>query len=87
MLFKSRERKPAQPLPISNPLETWSRPVDSGLRVTWLGHSTVLLESDGVRILTDPVFGDRASPFSFAGAKRFHETPVSLNQLPPLDAI
>jgi L-ascorbate metabolism protein UlaG (beta-lactamase superfamily) len=47
----------------------------------------VLLELGGVRVLTDPVFGERASPVTFAGPKRFHPTPVSIAQLPPLDAV
>jgi L-ascorbate metabolism protein UlaG (beta-lactamase superfamily) len=69
-------------------MELWAKPVSSsGLRVTWLGHSTLLLESDGVRILTDPVFGNRASPLSFAGPRRFHPVPATIAQLPPLDAV
>ena len=50
----------------------------SGLRATWLGHSTVLLEIDGVRVLTDPVWGTRASPLRLAGPKRFQPVPVPL---------
>jgi L-ascorbate metabolism protein UlaG (beta-lactamase superfamily) len=57
------------------------------LRVTWLGHSTMVLEIDGLRVLTDPVFGQRASPVSFAGARRFHPVPVTIEQLPQLDAV
>jgi L-ascorbate metabolism protein UlaG (beta-lactamase superfamily) len=86
--FGGRARRPRGALPIDSPLDTWARPVSSsGLRVTWLGHSTVLLEIDGVRVLTDPVFGLRASPFSFAGPKRFHPVPVTIDQLPALDAV
>ncbi|HVF39073.1 MAG TPA: MBL fold metallo-hydrolase [Gemmatimonadaceae bacterium] len=85
--FGGKKRVPRAPLPIENPVPTWATPVDSGLRVTWLGHSTLLLEIDGVRILTDPVFGDYASPVSFAGRKRFHPVPAKLAQLPPLDAV
>ena len=85
--FGDQTRSPRSPLPLLDPREDWLRPISSGLRVTWLGHSTLLLEIDGVRVLTDPVFGQRASPFSFAGPKRFHATPVTLEQLPPLDAI
>jgi L-ascorbate metabolism protein UlaG (beta-lactamase superfamily) len=55
--------------------------------VTWLGHSTLLLEMDGRRVLTDPVFGDRASPVSFAGGKRFHPVPARIAELPKLDAV
>lgn len=88
LLFGGSKRVPPGTLPMDNPLSGWSQPVSpSGLRVTWLGHSTVLLELDGFRVLTDPVFGDRASPVSFAGAKRFHPVPVRIDQLPPLDAI
>lgn len=59
-----------------------------GLRVTWLGHSTSLIEIDGLLILTDPVFADRASPFSFLGPKRFKsELPITPGQLPDIDAV
>lgn len=80
-------RRPDRPLPVESPLPTWVRSVQSGLRLTWLGHSTVLVEIDGVRVLTDPVFGERVSPVSFSGPKRFHRTPAALTQLPPLDAV
>ena len=55
--------------------------------MTWLGHSSVLLEIGGVRVLTDPVFSKRASPFQWMGPARFHETPVPLDELPKLDAV
>lgn len=85
--FGKAERVPSKALPLDRPDEAWSRPVDSGLRVTWLGHSTVLLEMDGFRVLTDPVFGERVSPVSFMGPKRFHPVPATLAQLPPLDVV
>src|SRR5678815_5634503 len=50
-------RVPSRPLPSVSPLEEWRIPPSTGLRVTWLGHSTVLIEIDGVRVLTDPVWG------------------------------
>jgi len=80
-------RVPQAPLPAMNPLETWTRPVDSGLRATWLGHSTVLIEIDGYRVLTDPVWGPRASPSRFIGPKRFQPIPIAVRNLPPLDAV
>lgn len=86
--FTERGRRvPGAPLPSTDPRETWRRAPGSGLRATWLGHSTVLLEIDGARILTDPVWGPRASPTRFLGPKRFQPVPVSLAQLPPIDAI
>ena len=85
-LFGGGKRKPPGAIPVESPLEAWAAPVDE-LRVTWLGHSSMLLELDGVRVLTDPVFGDRLGPVSFMGPKRFHAPPVTVAQLPPLDAV
>ncbi len=84
---RGRARSPGTPLPVTRPLEIWRAPPSTGFRATWLGHSTVLLEMDGVRVLTDPVFGERASPFAWAGPKRFHVVPATLAELPPLDAV
>jgi L-ascorbate metabolism protein UlaG (beta-lactamase superfamily) len=80
-------RFPSVALPVESPLEAWARPAETGLRATWLGHSTVVLEIDGVRVLTDPVWGERVSPVTWAGPRRFHAAPVSVAQLPPLDAV
>jgi L-ascorbate metabolism protein UlaG (beta-lactamase superfamily) len=80
-------RVPQAPLPSFNPLDIWTRAPQSGLRATWLGHSTVLLEIDGLRVVTDPVWGPRASPSRFIGPKRFQPVPVSVRELPPLDAV
>jgi L-ascorbate metabolism protein UlaG (beta-lactamase superfamily) len=78
---------PAGPLPSNDPRAAWTRPVETSLRATWLGHSTVLLEIDGVRLLTDPVWGRRASPSSLVGPKRFQPVPVAISELPPVDAV
>lgn len=87
-VFGGRERVPRAPVPVESPLDAWTKPVSSsGLRITWLGHSTLLLEIDGVRVLTDPVFGERVSPLSFAGPRRFHRVPSTIAELPPLDAV
>ncbi len=80
-------RVPAAPLPALDPREAWSRRVDSGLRATWLGHSTVLVEIDGHRVLTDPVWGTRASPTRLAGPKRFQPVPLPLSALPEVDVV
>ena len=52
-----------------------------------LGHSTLLLKLKGKYWLTDPVYAERASPFQWAGPKRFHAPPISLDELPPLEAV
>jgi len=86
-LHGGQRRVPPGPLPSVDPVARWSRKPETALRATWLGHSTVLLEMDGVRILTDPVWGNRASPVTFAGPKRFQPVPVAISALPPLDAV
>lgn len=54
----------------------------------WFGHSTFLLQMEGKNILIDPVFSDRASPFSWFGPKRFSSTlPISVNNIPKIDAV
>ncbi len=81
-------RRPPHTLPvIADTLARLARPPETGLRVTWLSHSTVLIELDGVRLLTDPVWGNRASPLSFAGPLRFHPMPLQLHELGRIDAI
>ncbi|HEV2284481.1 MAG TPA: MBL fold metallo-hydrolase [Steroidobacteraceae bacterium] len=86
-LCGGERRQPPSPLPSVSPLETWRKPPGSGLRATWLGHSTVLIEIDGRRVLTDPVWGPRASPSRFVGPKRFQPVPVALAALPPVDVV
>jgi L-ascorbate metabolism protein UlaG (beta-lactamase superfamily) len=86
-MFGGHKRLPPGPIPVERPHEAWARAPGHGLRLTWLGHSTVLIESDGLRILTDPVFGRRASPVGFAGPARFHPVPATIAELPPLDAV
>ena len=80
-------RVPTGPLPSLDPRAAWTRPPDTGLRATWLGHSTVLIEIDGLRVLTDPVWGARASPSRLAGPRRFQPVPVPLRALPPIDLV
>jgi hypothetical protein len=56
-------RIPRAPLPSVDPTSAWAKAPGTGLRATWLGHSTVLIEIDGLRVLTDPVWGRaRAAP-------------------------
>ncbi|WP_169569320.1 MBL fold metallo-hydrolase [Sneathiella limimaris] len=57
------------------------------LQVTWIGHSTLLIQYDGLNVLTDPMFSDRASPVSFAGPLRYTDPAISIEDLPPIDAI
>jgi L-ascorbate metabolism protein UlaG (beta-lactamase superfamily) len=62
-------------------------PPSSGLRVTWFGHSSTLIEIDGVTVLTDPLWTNRISPVSWAGPKPWYAPPIALNQLPEVNAV
>ncbi len=88
-LLGPEERAPKVPLgPFRTDAAALAKPVPAAaLRATWLGHSTVLLEIDGRRILTDPVWAERASPSRLLGPKRFFAPPLPLDMLPKLDAV
>ncbi|MFF2851078.1 MBL fold metallo-hydrolase [Streptomyces sp. NPDC058001] len=89
--FRKEERArraPVGAIPLyTETLTDLDRAPASGLRLTWMGHSSVLAEIDGRRVLFDPVWGERCSPFSFAGPKRLHPVPVPLAALGTLDAV
>lgn len=55
--------------------------------LTWIGHATVLLQLNGLNILTDPHFSDRASPLQWAGPKRVMDPGLSFDDLPPIDIV
>ncbi|WP_413586675.1 MBL fold metallo-hydrolase [Bdellovibrio sp. HCB274] len=57
------------------------------LQITWLGHSSMLVQMDGMNILTDPSLSERVSPFSFMGPKRFGKLPLEIEQLPKIDVV
>ncbi|WP_261841201.1 MBL fold metallo-hydrolase [Aliamphritea ceti] len=57
------------------------------VRITFINHATLLVQSGGYNILTDPVFSERASPVSFIGPKRVHKPGIALKNLPKIDAI
>jgi hypothetical protein len=87
-LFGAAMRVPSCPLPmVRDGARRLRTPSSSGLRVTWLGHSTTLVEIDGKVVLTDPMFSERASPSKALGPKRFHAPPIALGDLPHLDAV
>jgi len=77
---------PDAPVPVVMDVgKTLRIPAASGLRVTWFGHSSALVEIDGVTVLTDPLWSERASPLSWVGPKRWYPSPVALRELPRID--
>jgi N-acyl-phosphatidylethanolamine-hydrolysing phospholipase D len=55
--------------------------------LTWLGHASVLLQTSGLNVVTDPIFSDRASPVSFAGPRRIIPVAITLDQMPAIDVV
>ena len=82
------ERIPRRKLgPFLTDARVYETPPASGLRVTWMGHSTTLLEIDGARILIDPIWEKRAAPVEWFGPERFFAPPLALEDLPPIDIV
>lgn len=87
-ILNKAQTVPKQQLgPFSTDASVYSRTAQSGLRVTWFGHSSTLLEIDGTRVLIDPVWDERASPAQWFGPKRFFPPTLPVADLPAVDAI
>ena len=85
-LRQREETEPTKPLgPFCTDSAVYAGPALSGLRVTWFGHSSSLIEIDGMRVLVDPVWDERASPMQWTGPKRFFAPTIALEDLPPID--
>ncbi|VCU69229.1 metal-dependent hydrolase [Pigmentiphaga humi] len=65
----------------------WIRQPSSEVRVSWVGHATLLVQIGGFNLLTDPMFSERASPVSFAGPRRHQAPGIGLADLPHIDAV
>ena len=85
-LFGDQERKPNKPLPRQQvDLTAFMHLGSNHLSATWLGHSSLLINVDGFKLLSDPVFAKRVSPL---GPTRYSgDLPVSIGQLPLVDAV
>ncbi|MGW4329272.1 MBL fold metallo-hydrolase [Nocardia sp. NPDC004573] len=83
-LTRRNAGRPRGPVPLRTP----QQPAEAAaLAVTWYGHATTLVEVDGYRILTDPVWSERVSPSPLVGPARMHPVPQPLADLPPIDAV
>ena len=81
-------REPPAPLPVLavDKAALAAAPAPSGLRAFWIGHASVYIELDSLRLLLDPVFAERVSPLP-VGPRRFHPPPIALADLPTIDAV
>jgi L-ascorbate metabolism protein UlaG (beta-lactamase superfamily) len=77
---------PAVPVVRTDPAVLLRAP-STGLRVTWFGHSSTLVQIDGVNVLTDPFWSDRATPVAGIGPRRWYAPPIPLADLPRIDAV
>lgn len=85
----SRKRSPDEPASAipQQPLTAMPEPGVNDFAITWIGHSTFLIQCDGLTVLTDPIWSDRASPIRFAGPRRQTRPALPLERLSALDAV
>ena len=84
MFANNSVTRPASAVPMAGPV---AHTGSDALAVSWLGHATALVEIDGYRVLTDPVWSLRCSPSRTVGPQRLHPPPLGLDALPELDAV
>jgi L-ascorbate metabolism protein UlaG (beta-lactamase superfamily) len=84
---RNRVLEPTQTLKFKSDATFHSPLSDNGLRIVWIGHSTLLIEIDGKRFLTDPVWSKRATPVRPFGPVRFFDPPIALEDIPKIDGI
>ena len=65
----------------------YPRSTREGVSATWIGHATTLMQFGALNVLTDPMFSQRASPFSWTGPRRVVDAAVAIDALPPLDVV
>lgn len=86
MLVGVPDDKPSTTLPTLKFDKEKFMKLDSNIKIAWFGHSTVLLNIDGIIIITDPIFSKYASPVQFTGIKKFfYEHDMDVEQLPTID--
>ena len=87
-LFGDEIREPEMQIPVFKLTKTSYKKLKKDmLQVTWIGHSTLLIEIDGKRILTDPVWSETIGPSSIIGIDRFYNPPIKIKDLPKIDMV
>ena len=90
-VLKWRWTRQPQPWPEYSELPFTDKPpqrvAGNQLRVSFVGHVTLLIQTQGLNILTDPVWSDRASPFTWIGPKRVHPPGIRFEDLPPIGLV
>lgn len=86
MIFTSEKRAPWEYRSVQQKKPA-HRIEGAGIVTTFINHSTVLIQTEGLNIITDPIYSKRASPFSFLGPKRFADPGVAFEDLPTIDIV
>ncbi len=86
-LLRSEPVAPSTPLPSAEIDLPWVQTTESGVRISWVGHGTLLVQAGGFNLLTDPQFSERSSPLSFLGPKRWQAPAIALSDLPHIHAV
>ena len=90
-LERRRNPRRSDPDPVTftrvAPAFTAPRPAPDQLTITWVGHSSWLIQIGGLNVLTDPMWSKRASPVQFAGPKRWVPPAIEFDRLPPIDVV
>jgi N-acyl-phosphatidylethanolamine-hydrolysing phospholipase D len=86
-LGRGVQSPPPGAFPGTTPAIAGPRAAPGTLTVTWIGHAAALLQMGPVNVLTDPMFGERASPVGFAGPRRLQAPGIALDDLPPIDLV
>lgn len=87
LVERPRRLPPRGPVPRAEPSFATPRGAAGQVGVTWVGHSSFLVQLGTVNILTDPVWSDRASPVQWAGPKRLSPPGFPIERLPPIDLV
>ena len=75
-------------LPVETPdFDRLNNPPVNDIQVTWIGHASVLVQFDGVSVLTDPIFSERCAPTQWSGPRRFRPVPCEIKKLPKVDIV
>ncbi|WFU01491.1 MBL fold metallo-hydrolase [Rhizobium sp. CB3171] len=82
-----RARWPRPVVSLFPPARPDKRVFGDSLRVTMIGHASILIQAAGLNILTDPVWSERVSPFTFIGPKRAVPPGIRFEDLPPIDLV
>lgn len=86
--FRRDETRPVWPAAVSVAKDALPARVTGGaMRATWIGHATVLVQADGLNILTDPIWSDVAGPFGLAGPRRIAPPGIEFDKLPKIDLV